>query len=407
MILDVPVPRWALPLLPPCRYKGAKGGRSGGKSHFFAEQLVSRWAGKPNLKTVGIREIQRTLDQSVKALIEAKILKLGVADLFDVQRQVIRHKRGDGIMVFWGMQDHNADSIKGLEDFDIALVDEANAISKRSLQLLTPTLRKQGSEIWFGWNPDQESDPVDVFFRENEGDADFNLVHVNIDENPHISDTGWREYTRARERAQANPNDWAIFEHIWHGAYHVLSEAIVFSGKWVLSEFEPELTWDGPYFGSDFGFSQDPSTFSEWWIHGENLYCRRDCGGVGIELDDLADFAVRNMPGIGKQAVRCDNSRPETISYLKRTGLPGAVAAPKWQGSVEDGVAWMRSFKRIVIHPDAPGLTKEAKLYRYKTNKAGDILPTIEDADNHYWDAGRYALAPLIQARGAPSIRTL
>jgi phage terminase large subunit len=400
MILKTRVPRWAVPLLAPRRYKGAKGGRSGGKSHFFVEQAVAKMAANPAFKAVGIREVQRSLRYSVKELVEAKIHELGVSHLFDVQRDAIFHRNGPGLMHFTGMQDHTADSVKGLESFDLALVDEANQISARSLRLLTPTLRKQGSELWFGWNPEQDTDPVDEFFRKGAGDADFICAAVNITDNPFVSETGWREYTRDRDRARQNPNDWAIFEHVWHGAYNVLSERIVFAGKWVVEAFDPAQGWDGPYYGCDFGFAQDPTTFSEWWVRGRDLMVRRAAGRVGLELDDTARFAMEALPGVERHVIRADSARPESISYLRRHGLPRIEGVEKWKGSVEDGVAFMRSFARIVIHPEAEAARKEFGLYRYKVNRAGDILPEIEDADNHHIDAGRYALAPLIKARG-------
>jgi phage terminase large subunit len=406
MILQTKVPRWAVPLLGPKRYKGAKGGRSGGKSHFFVEQAVAKMAADPRCKVVGIREVQRSIRYSVKELVEAKIADLGVEHLFDIQRDVILHRKGPGLMHFTGMQDHTADSVKGLESFDLALVDEANQISARSLMLLTPTLRKQGSELWFGWNPEQETDPVDEMFRKNAGDPDFVCVHLGITDNPFVSGTGWKEYARDRERAKNNPNDWAIFEHVWHGAYNVMSERIVFAGKYVVEAFEP-TGWDGPYFGCDFGFAQDPTTFSEWWIRGDELGCRRAAGRIGLELDDTAKFAKDAIPGIEAHTIRADSARPESISYLSRHGLPRIVGVDKWKGSVEDGVEYMRKFRRIVIHPEAEPARKEFGLYRYKVNKAGDILPEIEDADNHYIDGGRYALAPLIKRAGAVTVREL
>jgi phage terminase large subunit len=407
MIVQTKVPRWAVPLLEPRRYKGAKGGRSGGKSHFFVEQTVARMAADPKRKVVGIREVQRSIRYSVKELVESKIEELGVAHLFDVQRDVILHKRGPGLMHFTGMQDHTADSVKGLESFDEALIDEANQISKRSLRLLTPTMRKQGSVLCFGWNPENEDDPVDQFFRENAGHPDFICAEVNITDNPFVSDTGWAEYVRDRERARKNLNDWAIFEHVWHGAYNLMSDRIVFAGKYAVEEFEPQSGWDGPYYGCDFGFAQDPTTFVEKWRHGNTLYYRRAAGRVGLELDETAKFATDSLPGIEKHVIRADSARPESISYLARHGLPRITGVDKWKGSVEDGIAFMRSHDRIVIHPEAEPARKEHGLYRYKINKAGDILPEIEDADNHYIDAGRYAVAPLIQARGKAVVKEL
>ena len=407
MILRTNVPRWAEPLLAPRRYKGAKGGRSGGKSHFFAEQVVAKMAANPTFKVVGIREIQRTMDQSVKATIVSKIDAMGVSHLFDIQGRFIRHKHGPGLMTFEGMQDHNATSIKGLEDYDLAFVDEANQLSDKSIRMLYPTLRKQGSELWFAWNPENEEDAIDKFFSKNAGDPDFMCVHVNVTDNPLVSDTGWKEYLRDKARAEISPTERQIFEHVWLGGYNILSDAIVFSGKWVEREFEPDASFDGPYYGCDFGFSQDPTVFGEWYVKGEDLYCRRDCGQQKLELDEIADFAVVNMPGIEKHVIRADSAEPATISYLQRHGLPRMTGVKKWPNSVEEGVRWMRGFRNIIIHPDAPGLKREARLYRYKTNKAGDILAAIEDADNHWWDAGRYALQPLIERSGGLRVRAL
>lgn len=151
------------PLLEYWRYKGAKGGRGSGKSHFFAELVVERCLLEPGLRVVCIREVQKTLAQSSKALIEAKIIKLGVGHMFDVQREQIITP-GDGVITFQGMQSHNAESIKSLEGFKIAWIDEAQTLSERSLSLLRPTIRAEKSEIWASWNPTRRHDAIDKFF---------------------------------------------------------------------------------------------------------------------------------------------------------------------------------------------------------------------------------------------------
>ncbi len=142
------------PLLQRSRYKGAYGGRGSGKSHVFAELLVRRCFEGP-VRAVCIREVQRSLDQSVKRLIEDKIQALGLGAAFTVQAERILGPSGagDSRIIFQGMQNHTAESIKSLEGYDIAWVEEAQALSKRSLDLLRPTLRKPGSELWFSWNP--------------------------------------------------------------------------------------------------------------------------------------------------------------------------------------------------------------------------------------------------------------
>ena len=152
------------PLLAPARYKGAYGGRGSGKSHFFGELLVEQCQQTKGTLGVCIREVQRTLAQSSKRLVESKIAALGVGRGFKIFHDRIAAP-GDGLIIFTGMQDHTAESIKSLEGFHFAWVDEAQTFSARSLALLRPTIRVNGSEIWASWNPHRKSDAVDEFFR--------------------------------------------------------------------------------------------------------------------------------------------------------------------------------------------------------------------------------------------------
>src|SRR6185295_9751635 len=139
--LQINTPRWAIPIVSkPSRYKGAHGGRGSGKSHLFGEYLIERCATE-KVDAVCVREIQKSLNQSVKKLIEGKIESLGVSHLFEVQRDQIISAHG-GRIIFQGMQNHTADSIKSLEGYDIAWVEEAQTLSQHSMDLLRPTIRK-------------------------------------------------------------------------------------------------------------------------------------------------------------------------------------------------------------------------------------------------------------------------
>lgn len=219
--LEIPTPAWALPLLEPARYKGASGGRSSGKSHFYAEQAVEEMVCDPNLRFVCIREVQRSLKFSAKSLVESKIAKFGVDDYFHILTTEIRRRNGKGIMIFEGMQDHTADSIKSLEGFGRAWVEEAQSISQRSLDLLLPTIRTPDSEIWFSWNPDQPTDPVDKFFA---GGLDGSVhVHTTYEDNPFCPDVMKTEAARLR---RANPES---YEHIWGGGYFLGGAGRVYS----------------------------------------------------------------------------------------------------------------------------------------------------------------------------------
>src|SRR4030042_4957119 len=118
---------------------------------------------------------------------------------------------------------------------------------------------------------------------------------------------------------------------------------------------------------------------------------------IGLELDETA-AAFKTVPGADKHVIRGDASRPETLSYLNRQGL-NVVAARTGPGSVEDGIAFLRSFEKIIIHPDCPHTLEESRLYSYKTDRlSGDVLPVIVDAHNHCIDGGRYALEPVLRA---------
>ena len=391
MNLQIQTPRWCLPLLEPKRYKGAKGGRGSGKSHYFGEALVEAMVINPNTSAVCIREIQKSLKFSAKRLIEDKIEALDVGHLFTITQSEIKANKGRGVILFQGMQDHTADSIKSLEGFNIAWVEEAQTLSKKSLQLLRPTIREEGSEIWFSWNPDINTDPVDVFFQ-NLTD-DMVLVHVNSEQNPFLPKTLRNE--READRVRMSPEDYA---HVWEGAYNEKSEALVFKNKYEVDYFEPEDHWTRLQ-GLDWGFSQDPTTANVVYVNNNTLYIRYEANKIGLELDDTASFILKVIPDFDKYKTRADNARPESISFVKRNGLPRLVGEPKLK--IQDGVEFIKSFDNIVIHPDCKETIKEFGLYSYKIDKrSGDILPVILDKHNHHIDDIRYALCPLIKKKG-------
>lgn len=373
----------------------------------MAERLVKKAVANPHLRWVCIREVQRSLQFSAKALIEGKIRSLGVAHLFAIQERMIKRRGGLGIIIFEGMQDHTADSLKSLEDFDGAWVEEAQSLSKRSLELLTPTLRKDGSEIWFSWNPENEDDPVEDHFRKLAGDEyplspgsavgdRFAVAHVTYKQNPWVPAESVKD---ANDLLRVDPD---AYEHVWGGGYNKRSKAQVFHGKWIVDEFEPGADWDGPYHGADFGFAEDPTALVRCWIHANRLYIEREAWKVGLETNHMPESWQNAIPGVDGYTIRADSARPETISYLRNHGMTKVVGVNKWPGSVKDGIEYLRSFERIVIHTRCEHTRTEFKLYSYKVDKqTGDILPEIVDKHNHVPDAIRYALAPLIQARRA------
>jgi phage terminase large subunit len=209
------------PLLKPSRYKAAHGGRGSGKSHFFAGLLVEEHLRNPGLRSVCIREVQKSLKESAKRLVEDKIAEYGLANAgFDVLRDEIRTP-GGGLIIFQGMQDHTAESIKSLEGFGRAWIEEAQSLSSRSLSLLRPTIRAPGSELWFSWNPRRKSDPVDKMLRGGELPTDAIVVRANYSDNP------WLPKELEQERLDCLRSDPDQYPHIWEGDY-----ATVLSGAY-------------------------------------------------------------------------------------------------------------------------------------------------------------------------------
>jgi phage terminase large subunit len=378
--LTIDTPAVFEPLLYPARYLGAWGGRGSGKSHFFAELLIEEnIMGK--LDSVCLREIQKSLEFSVKKLLEAKIEKMNAGAYFEVQDKRIMSKRG-GVIIFEGLQNHTADSIKSLEGFDRAWVEEAQSLSQRSLDILRPTIRKEGSQIWFSWNPSKETDPVDQFLRVNPPQGAV-IVKANYADNPFLPDTLKAEIEHDQRR------DSDKFAHIWLGDYQRNSETRVFR-NWRIEEFEAP---SGTVFrlGADWGFSVDPSVLVRCYIDKRNLYIDYEAYMVGCEIDQLPDLFDR-VPDARKWFISADSARPETISYMQKNGYPKMNAASKGKDSVADGVEFMKSYD-IVVHPRCQHVIDELTLYSYKTDKlTGQILPMLEDKDNHCIDSIRYAL---------------
>lgn len=407
--IDRGVPRWALPLHQPARYKGAKGGRSSGKSHEIATMAVEAMVRDPDLRFVCIRETQRSLAFSAKATIEGKIRQLGVESLFEVQANKIRRRGGIGLMIFEGMQDHTADSLKSLEGFGRAWVEEAQSLSKRSMDLLLPTIRAEGSEIWFSWNPDDPGDPVDMLFQQLAGaeypttsgaavGSDYVLAHVNYLDNPWVPSVSVDEANRMRAL------DDDAYAHIWLGGYDAKSNAKVLAGKYRIDEFEPQPDWDGPYHGADWGFAQDPTTLVRCWINGRRLMIERESYQVGLEIDATPGKWREDIPDADRHVIRADSAQPASVSYVQRHGFPRIESVKKWPGSVEDGIRFLRHFDEIVIHPRCVHAAEEARLYSYKVDRrTGDVLPDVVDKFNHIWDGVRYALEPMIpRGKAAP-----
>jgi len=381
-VLNFDTPQWAVPLLVPNRYKGAYGGRGSGKSHFFAELVIASHVSDPDRSTICVREFQKSLKQSVKKLLEQKIRKYEVGDYFEIKANEIRSKKGAGVIIFEGMADHTAESIKSFEDFDCAWVEEAQSLSQRSLDLLRPTIRKPGSELWFSWNPKHKTDPVDALLRGEELPPKSMVVKVNFMDNPWFAKStmvGEMEYDRKTNRDK--------YVHTWEGGYLEHSEARVFK-RWHVEEFEAPRGAVFRY-GCDWGFSPDPLTLIRIHIDGRKMWIDYEAWALGCEIDDTPAVFL-TVPESEKWQIVAGADRPERIRHMQRAGfriLP-AVRGPK---SVIEGIAWLENFE-IIVHPRCKHTIDELELFSRKVDPlTNQVLPVLEDKNNHMIEALRYA----------------
>lgn len=396
--LNINTPRAFVPLLGKHRFQGARGGRGGAKSHFFAESIVEECLIQ-HTRSACLREVQNTIKDSVKQLLEDKINKHKVGHLFKITDREIVCPSTDSLIIFRGLQNHTAASIKSLEGFNRPWYEEAQTLTQRSIDLATPTFRAPGTQQRFSWNPDEEDDPVEILFSLNKNDPDFVCVNVNYWDNPWFPDDLRKDMLRDKAR------DPEKYDHVWCGGYRQNSEAQVFR-NWKVESFEPPASVTKFYLGADWGFSVDPTVLVLCYIVGRTLYIWREKYAIGCEIDrtpalfDQIDPAWTpakakdpNWKSLARRLpITADSARPETISYMQRHGYPKIQAAIKGPGSVEDGVEDLRSYD-IVVHPQCPHVRDELRLYSYKVDKKTDrVLAELEDKKNHTIDSVRYAL---------------
>lgn len=295
------------PLLYPARYKAAFGGRGSGKSHCFGENLVEdavRFPGEAGegLLSVCIREVQKSLKDSAYRLLVQKLNKfgLGEADGFKIYNDRIQTP-GDGVIIFQGMQDHTAESIKSLEGFHRAWGEEAQTISKRSLEMLKPTIRWENqprglkSEMWFSWNPRRKTDPVDVMFRQGKPPTDSTIIRANWNHNP------WFPSVLEQERLDDLENNPDQYDHIWEGGYISVADGAYFANHIAKARMEGRIGKVGP----------DPLMSYRAFV---------DIGGTGAKADA---FTIWIAQFIGQEI--------RVIDYYEVQGQP-----------LEAHLAWLR-----------------------------------------------------------------
>lgn len=407
MEADVLIPPKLVPVFTPPRgslaYRGAYGGRGSAKTRTFAKMVAVFVVQMESEGARGVvvcgREFMGSLaDSSMEELKSVIQEDDWLAAQFEIGKEYIRTKSGNIRFLFVGLR-HNLDSLKSKARVLLTWIDEAENVSEVAWRKLIATvMREPKSEIWLTWNPESQESATHKRFRANAPDKSI-IVELNWADNP------WFPEGLNRERLDDLKYRPDVYQHVWEGSFLTLTAAQVFAGKYEVREFEAAPGWDGPYLGGDFGYSQDPVATIRSWVHDNCLYIDYEAGGVGIELDDIPTRCAA-IPDFAKYVSRWDSAQPSMISHIRRKGIPRAEGAKKGQGSVEDGVMFIRSFKRVYIHPRCKNTIKEFQLYSWKVDRlSGDVLPVLEDDWNHYIDALRYSLEPIMR-RGKISYST-
>lgn len=390
------------------RWKWLWGGRGSGKSYAAADRCLIKAGTTDHCHTLCVREFQTTLSDSVISVLKRRMRDLDCAYLFQTTDHTIRAYRGGNFM-FDGLH-HNADQIKSKEGIRTCWMEEAHATGEDSWKYLIPTVfREPDSEMLVTFNQHDEDDPT---YQRGviKPPPSSVVIPCTWEDNPYLP------HALNQERLYHLENDPDSYDWVWGLATRKIGSAIIMRGHYVVEAFEePRRQPPRIRFGLDFGFANDPNALIRFYLteeaDGDHLWVTHEAFGHAVELDDLPAFLEggpsqdgerewEGVPGVRKWPIKADGSRPETISYLRRKGF-NVTAADKWPGSVEDGVAHLKRYRKIHIHQRCKNLAREARLYAYRQDpKTGDVLPVILDRNNHGWDAVRYGLDGEIQNAG-------
>ena len=345
------------------------------------------------IRVLCAREFQTSIADSVHKLLGERIEAMGLSSFYEVQKTRIIGANGTEF-IFKGLR-HNIQEIKSTEGIDICWVEEGQSVSEESWSVLIPTIRENNSEIWVTFNPIDDNDPT------------YQRFVVNPPPNSIVQKVSWRDNpwfpdVLRQEMEYLKRVDFDAYKHVWEGETKSISDAVIFRGKVEVRAFETPEDIQRFYFGADWGFAQDPTVLVRAFVVDNTLFVDHEAYGIGVDIDKTPDLFDK-VPEARRWAIYADCARPETISYMKRKGF-NICGATKWGGSVEDGIAFLRSFEKIVVHERCKHTAEEFRLYKYKVDqKTGDVLPIIVDANNHTIDSLRYALSKLIRNKRNPA----
>ena len=344
------------------------------------------------------REIQKSIADSLYATIVSTIYKYELQSYFKIIQGEITNNLTGARFIFAGLKS-NITSIKSINKLRVVLVDEAENVTDNSWSYLRPTPRYGQVRFYVVFNPRFEQDATWQQFIVNKDDRTLHIT-INWQDNP------WFPESLNNQRLRDLRGDAGRYAWIWEGKFLQISDNSILAKKLKVLDFEITKEFGTPYIGIDWGFSVDPTAIIECYIFQDSLYIRNAASKVGLELDDTGAYLIDHVPNVLKYTSRADCARPETISKVKKD-IPLIKGCTKWKGSVEDGIVFLQTFKSIIIHPDAECCFAELAAYSYKTDKHDEATTDIEDKNNHYADALRYAIEPIVNVKTELRVRRL
>ncbi len=364
------------------RYNILYGGRGSGKSTLIAMILILKaYQGKETI--LCCREYLADLSCSVHQLLKDCIEDMGLSSYFRILQNEIICKHNGSRFFYKGLA-RNVDGLKSIPNITHVWIEEADTISAESWRVLVPTIRRKGSQFWISLNPKNTEDCLyQQFIADPNPDYAF-VKKVNWNINPF--------FTKILEdlRQTALKGDASMYQHVWEGEPLQHSDALIFKGKWVVDDFAEDPTAYA-YYGLDFGFI-DPTAAIRCYITNNTLYITHEYYKTHVEINNIGKECEESILGFKNAIITADSASPGNISFLKNQGY-NVEPTIKGKGSIEDGIAFLRSFDRIVVHPRCEYTRRELSLYSYKVDqRSGDVTPTIIDAENHLIDALRYAV---------------
>jgi len=389
---------WEHNLYEPKQFKVLHGGRSSTKSTSVAKALL-RLSFNTSGKIVAAREYLGDIRDSVHALFCRIIKDVKEYDyFFNITTTHITNKTNGNEILFKGIRDYKADSIKSVENIGYLWLEEGSFISKYAWDIVEPTLREHGCELWITMNPQRETDFLYNEFIVNgkkNYKEDLYIQQLNWYNNKHLSERTIASIIRKRE------TDFDTYMHVYGGQCLKNDNVLVFKKDFfVIQDFE-EPQGIHPYYGLDFGWT-DASAGIRCYIHEDNLYVTHEFKRSHVSVDLLGEELEKTLKDYkknGKYILTADSSSPDLINLLSKYGYP-AKPAIKGRGSIEAGIAYIKTFKKCYVHPRCNEFLKEIYNLKYETDKySGQIKDKIEDKNNHLVDSWRYSLEGCMKNR--------